>query len=305
MHNRTKQYIYDFAEQHYDPKIVAINHDAIKRLVLPSTELTLLPSFLPQTYHARPQSGIAFLVALNTINFMFWDVEETDDGRRLKRYAFDGKEGAMGMRAAFDRFWKDTSNGLAYVEGNLTAEDVTRYFGDIPDPSGRAENLNDVLKNKRVVFFAQQLYRKILGTRAVDADDALEMSRIFPQAYRDPFFKREQLALAMVAGFLGECGIIVDTSGLTMFADYQVPRSLRAMELLVFSPELVAMIESLTLLPEGPGPEYAICSAVILIGRAMAEHFGVPEAVLDNFLWQYRKQAGTLQFHLCRPKQRY
>jgi hypothetical protein len=305
MINRTKQGIYAFAEKYYNSNIVRIDHDAIARLELPTDQLSLIPSFLPVEIRQTPVQGIAFLLSLNAINYMFWTVGEQDGGRKLSRYSFDGKEGAMGMRAAFDGFWQNIDGGAQHRATGLTAVDIQRHFGDIPDPRGRAENLTEVFGGGRVFAHAARLYEKILASGAVTADDAADLSREFPTAFNDWFYKREQLAMAMVAGFLAECGVPVDTSGLTMFADYQVPRSLRAMEILVFSPELQRRIDSMLLIPEGPGDEYAICASVILAGRAMARRFAVPEAVLDNFLWQFRKLAGAIPFHLTIPSRRY
>jgi hypothetical protein len=300
-----KNEIYTFAEKHYDPALVEIDYDAIKRMDLQKSELSLLPSFLPQSVKEKPVEGIAFLISLNTINYQFWSLESSDIGASLSRYSFDGKEGAMGMRAAFDVFWSATNAGADFSEKDVTTEDIVKHFGNMPDPEGRAHNLSNVFRGGEVFKYAERLYKAMLSTKAVSADLAFEMSYNFPDAYSDPFYKREQLALAMVAGFMSECGVAVDTSGLTMFADYQVPRSLRAMNILKFSEALARKIDEMVLIPEGPGEEYAICAAVILCGRYMAKHFGVSEAVLDNFLWQYRKLAGSLAFHLTHSKRRY
>lgn len=300
-----KNEIYAFSEKHYNPALVSINYAAVKSLDLPKSELSLIPSFLPEVIRETPVHGIAFLITLNSINYQFWNLEQSLSGPKLGRYSFDGKEGAMGMRAAFDLFWQATSAGADFFEKDMTELDVVRYFGNIPDPKGRAENLTTVLRGGEVFKFADRLYREVASSKQVNADFAIEMHYNFSGAYDDPFYKREQLALAMVAGFLGECGLNVDTSGLTMFADYQVPRSLRAMGILEFSDELAHKIDSLQLIPEGPGEEYAICAATIKCGQFMSQHFGVTEAVLDNFLWQYRKLAGSLAFHLTESKRRY
>lgn len=300
-----KNEIYAFAEKHYNPALVEIDYAAIKQLELPKSELSLLPSFLPESVREKPVEGIAFLVALNTINYQFWSLDSSDVGSPLSRYSFAGKEGAMGMRAAFDIFWSATNAGADFHQKDVSTEDIVKHFGNMPDPEGRARNLSNVFRDGEVFKYAERLYRTMLSAKAVNADLAFEMSHNFPDAYSDPFYKREQLALAMIAGFMGECGIAVDTAGLTMFADYQVPRSLRAMNILKFSDELARKIDSMVLIPEGPGEEYAICAAVILCGRYMAKHFEVSEAVLDNFLWQYRKLAGSLAFHLTLSKRRY
>lgn len=302
MTNRTKQFIYDFAQHHYEPSFVAIDHDAIKSLQLAQSGLSLLPSFLPERMRATPATGIAFLIALNAINYMFWDIKEVDGARTLARYSYDGKEGAMGMRAAFDKFWEAHVNNLGGYPAVLDVADIKLYFGDIPDPAGRAVLLDDVLQGTGLFSFAGGLLSKIKNSGKVDADDAANLAQSFSIAYSDPFFKRAQLAIAMVAGFLSECGMSVDTSGLTLFADYQVPRSLRALKLLSYSEALLAKIDSLTLIEEGSKEENAICAATILAGRAMADHFGASEAVLDNFLWQYRKQAGAIPFHLTHTR---
>lgn len=298
MNSGTKEAIYALAEAHYNPNLVAINHEAIERLALPTSQMALLPSNLPSAFHGSPRHGIAFMIALNSINYMFWSLGLVNGKKALTRYSFDGVEGAAGMRIAFDRFWGIDPAPDRRLSQVFTAESIAYHFGAIPDPHGRGEILTEIFSDGKIESFARRLHEKLLATGRIGADDAADLSDLFPRAYNDPYHKRSQLAMAMIAGFMGECGLMLDTSDLTLFADYQVPRSLRAMEVLVLSPEVQALVDSLALIDEDSAIDRAIRSATVLAGRAMARRLGVTEAALDNFLWQFRKLAGALKFHL-------
>lgn len=90
----------------------------------------------------------------------------------------------------------------------------------------------------------------------------------------------------------------MDCSQLTLCADYQLPRMLRAMGVLEYSPGLAQKVDSQTLIEKDSIEERAIRAATIVAGEMLAEHFGVTPAAVDNFLWTNRSKAGSAPFHL-------
>jgi hypothetical protein len=300
---RTKQEIYARAERYYNPEIVAVDQEAVLALEIPADQLVPLALSLPDNLSQTPTDGVALLIALNSINYKFWSLGAGAAGEpHVDHYEYAGERGSAGMSRAFMSFWTGLVRHAWPKFEPLAEADIVRYFGAIPDPEGRAENLNNVMGNGRPYMAAQKLVDKIFTACAVDADDADWLTRVFPVAYNDPYYARSQLALAMIASLMAGRGGHVDTSGLTVIAGYQAPRLLRAMGVLKYSARLQHRIDSLEAIPPGPGDEFAICSAVILAGRSMARHLGVTEAVVSNYLWQRRAQVGGTPFHLTSGK---
>jgi hypothetical protein len=128
-------------------------------------------------------------------------------------------------------------------------------------------------------------------------DVAVTLQRLFPVAYRDIYLKREQLALAEIAGHIAEQGAKVELD-VTAFADYQVPRVLRGIGVLEYSAGLAASVERFDLIAEGSVVERAIRGATIVACREMAEVLGTTDAAIDNYLWTKRNAVGNTPFHL-------
>jgi hypothetical protein len=175
----------------------------------------------------------------------------------------------------------------------ITAAWVTAHFGDIPDPESRATLLSEVFAGD-----ALELVQRIAANCAISADDAEMLRKAFPRAFGDPYLKRAQLAIFWMAGFFAECGIDVDTKDVTAFADYQVPRALRALGNLEYSDELASKVDSLALLDAGSLEELAIRGATIVACEALAEAKGATAGEIDNFLWTNRNLAGGTPFPL-------
>jgi hypothetical protein len=113
------------------------------------------------------------------------------------------------------------------------------------------------------------------------------------------FYKRAQitandLALAGVASF-------ADHDALTIFADNLVPHVLRCEGVLVYGDTLAAHIDAGHLLPPGPW-EREIRAAAVHACANLAPRLGVPERVLDTWLWT-RGQSAEFKSrprHRCR-----
>lgn len=293
-----KQEIILVAQADWNGSLVQVSSTAIRRLSVPVGGLKPMASGLPESWRARPEQAIAFLIALNSINYMFWSLGSVNGKKMLLRYSYQGTVGAMGMRAAFEAAWGNTLYPVNFRRDPITSGWVTRHFGDIPDPESRANLLSEVFERTHLEYVSQELYRRIQADKGISADDAHLLHQAFPQAFHDPYMKRSQLALFWIAGYFADCGIKVDTSGLTAFADYQVPRALRALGILEYSRDLAKKIDSQAILDAGSAEEKAIRSATIVACEALAEANGATAGEIDNFLWTNRNLAGATPFHL-------
>jgi hypothetical protein len=172
-----------------------------------------------------------------------------------------------------------------------------------------AETLGQTADHELMNLYAQALRElgRFLGDRSVldvvaDAHgsaDRLAATLAGSLAFYDDrgFFKRAQivpndLALAGVARF-------DDLDELTIFADNLVPHVLRCDGVLVYDAELGARIDAEQLLRAGAQEREIRACAVHACGQ-LAARLGVPERVLDMWLWN-RGQAPEIK---ARPRHR-
>lgn len=282
------------ADAWYRPDRVAVNNDALLRLKLPQVPVGSESSMLGDTIPVDRQDRLARAIALNSLNYQFWDMREGE----FIRYAVDGIVGAMGMKAAFEEGWApggpldQARQGLRAIDAQLVRE----VFGDIPEVDSRVAVLRDVLAPGKLEALSRSLDAAIDAQGAIDPGLAARIAQDMPVAYGDPVLKKAQLALSEV--WVQDRATGLDTAcDLTAFADYQIPNILRAMGVLDYDPELAARIDRQELLPYGGEDECAIRAASLLAVDAIAAHQGVPVAAVDHYLWTRRKEAAT-PFHL-------
>jgi len=298
-----KQNILRIARREYNPALVAVNSSAIRALKLEPGSATLMASGLAPAWLDRPLEAIAYFIALNSINYRFWEKVEGEGEASLRRYVFEGDKGAMGMRRAFDKVWGGSVTPDNFRAEPITADWVTRHFGDIPDPESRAEILSSIFEGDTLERTAKAVYLRIVAERAVSADTAEMLHEAFPRAFSDAYMKRSQLAVSWIAGYFAEAGHPVKVTDLTVFADYQVPRTLRALGLIDYCAELADDVDSYHLLEEFSPEELAIRAATILACEELAEALGVTAAEVDNYLWLNRNLASATPFHLTETEE--
>lgn len=278
----------------YNPSLVKIDQEAIKSL--PAGEV--VPPPLGDTNLEQLETNVdlhaaaQFAVAMNSINYMFWS-KTKEDG--FVRYQNNGAVGAVAMTEAFKRAWTDSASAISSARKNgrpLSAEDVVGIFGDIPDPSGRATILNEVLLGGTLEKIADEIVQR----NEFNTELASRLAQAFPQAYGDEVLKKSQLAVsaiwreARIRGFDGECD-------LTAFADYQIPNVLRALGILKYSDELANKIDQGVLIEEHSPEERAIRAASILAIEDLSKAQNVSVADVDFWIWLKRKEPKT-PFHL-------
>lgn len=295
-HNTAKDRLLAQARLDYQPELVAIDHEVIARLPARADRFSHMTAGLFGKPAGQTREGAAaYSIALNSLNFMFWS--PTPDG--MSRYHWRSEGGAHGLKAAFDEVWGDevTPARLRERLGSASEETVTMFFGDISMPRRRAQFLCEVLADDRLEKAAAELVAAS-GTGRLTTDDAERIAKQFPMAYgQDAYLMRAQLAVMWFAGYLMEQGIQVDCD-ITVAASYQMPRVMRSIKILHFSPELAAKIDSHTLILRNSEEERAIRAATVLGVQAMAQHVGVSEHAMVNVLWQNRHACGAIPYHL-------
>lgn len=288
-----KSEVLDVCVSWYNSTLVEIDRDAIFRLpvgdVVPppigDTNLERLDAVVDL------QSAAQFAIAMNSINYMFWSKSESGE---FVRYQNNGAIGALAMTDAFKQAWEDPNSAISAARNGkpLSAKDVLAVFGEIPDPVGRAEILNEVLVGSSL----QNISQEIAQRNEFNTELASRLAQSFPKAYGDEVLKKSQLAVsaiwreARIRGFEGDCD-------LTAFADYQIPNVLRALGILKYSDNLANKIDQGSIIEEHSPEEKAIRSASILAIEELAKSQGVSVADVDFWIWLKRKEPQT-PFHL-------
>jgi len=165
-----------------------------------------------------------------------------------------------------------------HVRRGGEARDAAAIFG--LDPAHELTRLYDEA--------LAQLGAWLGGRPALEAigDGAEELVRSLSRmpSFRDPgFSKRAQitandLVLAGVAAF-------EDVDRLTVFADNLLPHVLRLDGVLVYDDELSARVDAGEELPHGSRMEREIRACAVHACEIIARNLGVPERILDNWLW--------------------
>lgn len=279
-----------------DPAIVAIDSEAIDKLLIPR-EHANPPREEPPEQTTSARDIIQFALAINSINHQFWDVV---DGRFV-RYAHQGQVGAMAMMAGLRALLRQ-SGSMDAIAGKLPieAEEIERFFGPIPNPEERALALGQAL-GPRGLAAATMLEESCNGRTNWSIGHAAEIAELLPAGFEDPFLKKAQLALWMAKGFLSSRSLGDPRLDLSCFADYQIPKVLRGLGVLRYNDELGSQVDSGRLLePDGPC-EIAIRAASVIACEEISEkkNIGAPE--LDFWLWS-RRNDFKAPFHLVRTR---
>lgn len=238
--------------------------------------------------------ALMFLLVMTAVNFRFWD--RAPDGT-LSRYRHMNKTGARALWASFESAWGRCPDTTEFCS-RLKMDGVAGIFGTIPAADIRSEILHHMLQEPRLTTFCSAMAADIRSRHSIQVDHAARIAAEFPLAYEDPYLKKAQLALSMFAGFLRERDLSIDVGDLTAFADYQVPRVMRALGVLRYSPQLDSMILDCEGIQQDSAFERAVRAATILGCEAIAAAAGLSAAGVDNLLWQSQHVAGDEPFHL-------
>jgi hypothetical protein len=297
---KMRQHILANLEAMRQPHLVTVDEAAIKAMQPDFSTFSVASLRMPFT-PATPRDAIVYILAQTALQYRFWD----GFGADYRRYALGDKVGSAGMVAGFDKAWGSESTpgaGILECAGaplfrsrSMPVEVLAPYFGDIPDPVSRVEILHEVLFSKYLPSVVDQLDQAFRSGH-VGVEQALLISCAFPRAYGDLFIKKSMLAVGLILAEYRRAGVVC-TESLMAYADYQVPAVQRHQGILVYSPELAAMVDGRQHIKEGSREELAIRAATIIACELFARIFGVTAAETDWFFWLKRKEP-TQPFHL-------
>lgn len=286
------------ASVEYSDVLVSISDSAISGVNWPSGASAPISMEVNGAVSQQSSCALAFLILMTALNYKFWRLENGV----FSRYTNYDKTGARALWRSFETAWglEDQSpNTFALA---LERDGVSGVFGDIPDSDSRLLLLSEIL-NGDLNQVSERIGRNIELSGCLRVEDAALLESSFPLAYGDSYLKKAQLALAMYGGYLRSKGHSIESSDLTAFADYQVPRVLRAMGILVYSPEVAALVDGQQLIPAGSPVEKAIRAATVLACEKIALHTGLSASDVDNLLWQSQDFAANSKFHLTETTQ--
>lgn len=286
--------------------IVNINTYAIEKLDIKAGQASLVTPRFPFTSNnwltLRSEEVVyctMYLLAQISLQYRFWWLnEEVDDfDNRFKRYEYGSKVGSTAMIAAFDNAWGDACYpGKEILAASQSDQAMSSIFGaDFPDISSRIKILASVLSPKGLAT-ARAVIDYIGWTRKVDVGLAQFIAAELPEAYGDPFLKKAQLLLGLIAGWLRSEKIDIQEQ-LTAYADYQVPSVLRHFGVLEYNCGLAKRVDSRITIEPDSAEEISIRAATIEACDQIANYFGVTSAEVDWWCFQQRKLP-TKPFHL-------
>jgi len=318
---QTENPVLEQAAMDYSPATAWVNSVAIRESRCPEM-LGRSGSILAGTsLYCQPLLFTAFLVAMNVLNFRFWDVpaEETPKGLRrapvqIHRYHHNGHTGSTAMQAAFYAWWARSMPAMgdprecvlmtvANMRKELSTLGVGSIFGGIPDAPGRQQLLEEVLNGPRLLSVTAGLSARVQEEQQLGWCDALWLGSLFPESYQEPYLKKAQLTLMLLAAEWREYGTEVALD-VTAAADYQLPKMLRALGFIGYSTYLAARVDGGYLVEEDTDAERAIRAATVMAVEDLAKHWQVTVEDIDHWLWTNRESASDARFHLT-PTTRY
>jgi len=299
---------YQAAEEDYCPDLAAVNFEAIAQLELPAGLRGLSDSLGNSPLAARPEAFIPYFVVMNTLNYQFWSL---DPVAGFVRYGHGGAVGAIAMQNSFHAAWlealgpdaaelslEETVERGAAFAAMLASKGVSYIFGDIPNPDSRRDILLEVLDPVKLQSACRYLLATLRKEARLGWQDAQVLAKLFPRAYGDRYLKKAQLTLMFIGGQWDAlhpnnlCELDVSAA-----ADYQLPKVLRTLGVLVYGPALAALVDSGALIPEDSPEERALRSATVKACKALAAHFKCSIPVLDFWLWMNRNVDRDALFH--------
>lgn len=278
----------------YDTSLVSINEDNLLKLAISNEQKSILAhNEIDALKDKDIKESTRFLIALNSINYQFWDLQ---DGQFI-RYQNKGKVGALGSFEGFVSLYQYLEK-YNFNTKLINEESIDEHFGNIPDKSRRIVILQEAFNSQKFdqVFFTIENHIK---TEKVDVNLAEKIANIMPVSYEDPYLKKIQLALYEIAQVFVDKNFSVECD-ITVAADYQIPKVLEGFGVLTYSPELSKKIDNFELIEENSKEEKALRAATILACENISETHGISIPALDRLLWLARNDFKDKKFHLTR-----
>lgn len=282
------------AKEDYKPHIVKVNDVAIKALNIDLTvaqeDVSCQHEFLKDW---KLEDALHYIFALNSINFKFWDLTP-----KFVRYQNGGKFGALAANEGFHKLYlKLQEVNFKDFEDLLTEDLMYECYGDIPNVEARIEILKESL-NPSQKLLLRALCAKAFKSDVVSFELVEKIIDFMPKSFGDPYMKKVQLAVYEAIAYWNMVkGTKIALEELTVAADYQLPKVLEGMGVIVYSEALKKTIANHGLIKSDSEEELAIRSATIVACEKIRRFFNVSVPALDRFLWLKRNDFDT-NFHL-------
>ena len=302
---------------------VRINESKLDELVeIYSKEQLTLPRWQDPVFIKGAGMELAdFLFLGNAINFGY--IHHDTGQKYTKNYAGIDWAGAFGMWASLKgAFERDNPFIEPIVMADITAKDLAEIFdGRIPMPmlEERARILREIgcaMLDRDYIGFEDFITDH--GERIFGQSGLLnQLVEVFPAAFGDSqqyrgsivvFNKKAQLAIAMwyERNLAEGQGLFTesDIAGLTVFADYELPRALRLRRVLEYTEPLAKAIDSGIPLGKDSEEEVELRANTVwaaeLLRRGISKNGadGVTALHLDYRLWQDGRKDRTSRPHL-------
>jgi hypothetical protein len=274
---------------------IAVDHERVAQVAaslkehppgLPQWESPIFPAA------AGPQLDAAVILG-NAVNFSYW---VSPHHRQWSVQAGDQRlTGALAVFAAVTAALEDGIDlGDARTLDNYATAIVDSGDGVLPLAEERIGALREIATIVRLQF-AGRLEYAIAAAGDSAPDFAAFLVETFPgfgdsRTWGDttlPFAKRAQLAAGMLHCARiarGEPGLR-DAEALTLYADYMLPRTLRHLGILTYSPELSARIDGQRPVPSGSKDEVALRIVTVAVGALLRQQSGQSTLAIDYWLW--------------------
>lgn len=289
---KTRNSLLSLCHGFLDPTICKINDGQMQKIAgsIGTPSLTDWDFYLPQSLQAKThgraikpdvlfQAAYYFFVQ-TSLQYCFWYFEEGQQ----KHWCYLGnpkRKGSGGCVALMeDLYSRNLFPGLHISQDQV--QTIAKPFVDgMPLMQTRLDILQEVANPE---LFRRVVYAPLLAQQAVTTTIAASMAEAFPLAYGDPFLKKAQLMLGLLATNFRSRKVMLNTE-LTAYADYRVAQVLRHLGVLEYSPYVANMVDNRELIPSDGLTEMALRAATLVACAQLAELTGLTDAQIDNYLW--------------------
>lgn len=333
--------------KNFDPlewKHVFVNLEKIDSLAkeLSKSDQLKIPDWaevLPQGLNM--EESVEYILGLISIDFCHWSLKNTPERKCVWDFYSknDQDENVRGSAAMSALAKKAYQKGIKIFDANfmqqVTADGLRPYFTgfdiegnamEIPALEKRVQVMNEIgriLQEK----WSGSFYRIFKASRAHAFNKGSGFVELlvsdFPRfrdeyTYRDKkigVYKLAQLAVMALQSSLRiyeDFQPFKDCRALTLCADYQLPRSLRALGILEYDPELAKTVDREELIPAGCPFEIELRMATVFAGWQLKEKINdslaeigkplITSQELDYVLWSHGRQMdrNSSKHHLTR-----
>ncbi len=291
-------------------KYVKINYNNLNKFIgnVDSNNLKNWLLFNPyKILNLNIEDLINFIFVFESIDYSFWGnpkwTVETDSGLK------DGSDALLYLMLKYANESKDCSFD------QITYEQFSKLFrGNIEIPLLR-ERYETIVNNRTIVNSINKngFYKAIYSIKTdIELFDFITINfssfkdeRIY-NGYHVYFYKLAQLLTSDILHIREEIeGIEVDYSNLIGCADYKIPQTLRALNIIEYNDELSNIIDSKQEISISSKYEVEIrASQIVVLDYIKSKLKSVSSMDVNDFLFLYSKKVKDIvkPYHLCRNK---